>query len=345
MELDRRSMESVLKGRIETVFGILFESLYRCMRVSQGSSLPELMKVMDVSLAKFLSQLGNLLSSLLNSSESKEEGKAPDITPMLSWPPLMGLINQLMSKFQTEALDTITEKTKALVSLFDAPNDKKIKGPLSLAYLRILHTPELENSIRKISSQANVGLQQAAAEAENLNRLINSTIESLLLQKIDNQLSEIVRVDLGSEGKKEGEVLKFSSYPLQYMISAGEQLMLLPQLLESAWGGESLEYIPDDMVGNWIDRLSIAACERYMGHLEHLKKLSPAGAEQLGADVEYFANILSSLGQEVPENLSAWQAGLNADKSGLEVLLHNIEKADAIRILKFISRLRNFDIS
>lgn len=339
-------MESVLKGRIETVFGMLFESLYRCMRVSQGSSLPELMKVMDVSLAKFLSQLGNLLSSLSHSSESKGETKeVQDITPMLSWPPLMALINQRMSKFQTEALETITEKAESLVSLFDAPNDTKVKGTLSLAYLRILRTPGLENSIRRISSQVNVGLSQAGAEAENLNRLINSTIESLLLQKIDSQLSEIVRADLGSDGKKEGEVLKFSSYPLQYMISAGEQLMLLPQLLESAWGGQSLEFIPEDMVGNWIDRLSIAACERYMEHLEHLKKLSPAGAEQLGADVEYFANILSSLGQEVPETLSAWQAGLNADKSGLDALLQSIDQADAVRILKFISRLRNFDIS
>ena len=63
-------MESLLKERIETVFGILFESMYRCMRVSHGSSLPELMEVMDISLAKFLSQLGSLLSSLLNSSES-----------------------------------------------------------------------------------------------------------------------------------------------------------------------------------------------------------------------------------------------------------------------------------
>jgi len=339
-------MESLLKERIETVFGILFESMYRCMRVSHGSSLPELMEVMDISLAKFLSQLGSLLSSLLNSSESKgESNDAFDIAPMLSWPPLAALINQMMSKFQTEALDTITEKAKALISLFDNQNDKQIKGPLALAYLRIAHTPGLEKRISKISSQVNVDLSQAETEAANLDRMIDSTIESLLLQKIDSQLSEIVRVDLGSEAKKQGEVLKFSSYPLQYMISAGEQLMLLPQLLESAWGGESLEYIPADMVGNWIDRLSISACERYMRHLEHLKKLSPSGAEQLGADVEYFANILSSLGQEVPETLSAWQAGLNADKSGLMVLLHNVEnKADAVRILKFIARLRNIDI-
>lgn len=122
--------------------------------------------------------------------------------------------------------------------------------------------------------------------------------------------------------------------------------MMLPQVLESALategaagtgiegsvpgggGGmaeqeEAGEGATDaaELVSEWVDRAALASCQLYLNELKKLKGLSPQGAGQLAADIEYFSNVLSTLGLAVPSALAAWQAALVApDAASLEGL-------------------------
>lgn len=46
------------------------------------------------------------------------------------------------------------------------------------------------------------------------------------------------------------------------------------------------------------------------GELDAMQRLSPSGAQQLAADLEYLCNVLSALGVDVPRTLPTWQVTL-----------------------------------
>ena len=41
--------------------------------------------------------------------------------------------------------------------------------------------------------------------------------------------------------------------------------------------------------------------------LGDIGRLTPAGAQQLAADLEYLCNVLSALGVDIPQTLAIWQ--------------------------------------
>ncbi|KAK2080695.1 hypothetical protein QBZ16_000549 [Prototheca wickerhamii] len=103
----------------------------------------------------------------------------------------------------------------------------------------------------------------------------------------------------------------------------GEHLLLLPQVLESALLGEeggeaaaSPHASQEDSLGavtDWTVRIAAeAAADLVRLALRPLPRLSGAGAAQLAADLEYFCNVLGSLGVEVPDELGAWTAAAAA---------------------------------
>ena len=105
--------------------------------------------------------------------------------------------------------------------------------------------------------------------------------------------------------------------------------MMMPQLLEStltpddsaaAGGGGGGDTAASDgdadaaaqLVAAWVDRVALAAAGLYLGQLAQVRGLSAQGAVQLVADIEYFCNVLNTLGLGVPPALAAWQAALMA---------------------------------
>ncbi len=56
-----------------------------------------------------------------------------------------------------------------------------------------------------------------------------------------------------------------------------------------------------------ITQVATGAAELYADKLEQLPKLTPSGAAQLNADLEYFCNVLSALSVALPQRLATWQ--------------------------------------
>ena len=59
-------------------------------------------------------------------------------------------------------------------------------------------------------------------------------------------------------------------------------------------------------------QVALEVAGAYQAQLGRLQGLSPQGAAQLGADLEYFVNVLATLGAPVPPALAAWQAAAAA---------------------------------
>ena len=100
----------------------------------------------------------------------------------------------------------------------------------------------------------------------------------------------------------------------------------------------------DEIVGSWVDRAALSTASQIELKLWEIKILSSNGSNQLGADMEYFSNVLSTLGLPVPDTLIAWQAAASApDHQALKELLE-LESAD-VRfkdIIKKVEILRGF---
>jgi hypothetical protein len=143
----------------------------------------------------------------------------------------------------------------------------------------------------------------------------------------------------------------FTPYPLQYVTSAGENLMMLPQLLESALAAD--EGAGDEggqLAAGWIDRAAAAAAAAYQQQLAQVGALSVQGAAQLAADLEYFTNVLGTLGVEVPAGLAAWQAAAaGPDAEALRVLAaaaaEGGDGGEAAGVVSLVARLRGFTLA
>lgn len=123
----------------------------------------------------------------------------------------------------------------------------------------------------------------------------------------------------------------FTPYPLQYITGVGELVMMLPQLLESSLipeqGDAMLEshQVSEDLekdlgelgevVASWVDRATLAMVGLYLEAIQRIQgPITSMGAAQLAADIEYFANIVSTVGVDIPPKLAAWQAALGASE-------------------------------
>ena len=120
-----------------------------------------------------------------------------------------------------------------------------------------------------------------------------------------------------------GLVPQFSSYPLPLVTGVGEYLMSLPGHLEAfmtaagddeagggggASGGDTTttdDSGGDELAAEWLDRAARAAGRLYVDAALRIPRLGAAGAQQLAADAEYFANVLSALAAAPPPALAA----------------------------------------
>ncbi len=95
-----------------------------------------------------------------------------------------------------------------------------------------------------------------------------------------------------------------------------------------------------------MPRLQVAleTAAAYQSQLASLLGLSPQGAAQLAADLEYFSNVLSTLGVAVPPSLAAWQAAAAAPPDGLPLLAQAAGDAPARAAVLAAARLRGVQL-
>lgn len=259
---------------------------------------------------------------------------------------------------------------------------------ITFANLRLHHQPALKQQLAAFYSTAvqpstaieqsqpdpdprllmDIILPQCMHALKDCMRSIETLVESSMSQRIKPHLYGLAELaEWTTQPSTAVSLPSFTPYPLQYITATGENLMLLPQVLESALtsammsmnadggigggtsrqssasvqgtdslvqggsprsrhdskagGGDAGDDESDEaaqLVGEWVDRIALSTATTYQNQLSKIQRVSEQGALQLVADIEYFCNVLSTLGLSAPPVLATWQAALLAqDASGL----------------------------
>lgn len=91
-------------------------------------------------------------------------------------------------------------------------------------------------------------------------------------------------------------------------------------------------------------QVALETAAAYQSQLVALPGLSPQGAAQLAADLEYFCNVLTTLGVAVPPSLAAWQAAAAAPPEALPPLVEAAGDAAARAAVLAVARLRGVQL-
>ena len=120
-------------------------------------------------------------------------------------------------------------------------------------------------------------------------------------------LPEYAREAGADAGGGGGDQPSFSVLPSQVVTDVGEYLLVLPGQLEAA-GEETLRATlrdgsadaaaiaaGEDPAAVWMARIGAAAATVFFEAAVRIPRLSPAGAKQLAADLDYFGNVASAV--------------------------------------------------
>jgi hypothetical protein len=301
---------------MDDIFGVVSEALQRCQATSQGTELPKVVDAIDMSLAKFCDDLFARLIEYLS-----KDLVSSDLSSMFSLLGLTKRMEEVLSR-RLEAVigETIADVMKTIAIFRENP--LSFKGSASLNYRRAAWKPEILNSVDNLAQDARAGRKTLKKLSESLQ---NGTekVEAMLLSGFER----IIRLhfdELGDAITLHSPTSPTSSYPLQYIINVGEQLMLLPQLLETGVIGDSVGDEMGELVPKWLEKLCGSTCSTYLKQLEGLNSLDTAQSLQISADLEYLSNILNSLDCEMPVELSAWQTALVTDEDSARALLEGL---------------------
>ncbi len=88
----------------------------------------------------------------------------------------------------------------------------------------------------------------------------------------------------------------------------GENLRALDSITSVCGGQAETELTVTSLL--YRAQVAAGAAEEYLQALNSIASLSAAGAGQAAADAEYFCNVLSALGVQLPPALGTWQVRL-----------------------------------
>ena len=96
-------------------------------------------------------------------------------------------------------------------------------------------------------------------------------------------------------------------------------------------------------------QVALATAAHYQQQLAAVGGLTPAGAAQLAADLEYFCNVLSTLGVAVPPSLAAWQVAAAAPAEGYSAVAEAAAEGggsgEAAAVVQLVARLRGLQLA
>lgn len=339
-EISPDSIIATLTTSIDDMHTMVLEGLQRCWSTTSGTEISDLHDIIDDIVAAYCDALLMLLPG---------NTFGDDLASMLKLLPVMDRLAGQVTDIKGNIRDRITSLSNGL-EMFEKRRDD-LTGIERLNFLRVSWNSGLYGSIQRVCSPEFKSLKKVSVVLDTVRNKIEDMIEKSFTRTLERHFEDVSESMASSQpqtnSNNDGMSPTFSSYPLQYVIAAGEHLMMLPQLLETSVGSMNLqEDVQEDMVSAWIDKLTSASCKVYSQKLEKLTDLSPGSSLQLSADIEYFCNILNSLGCEIPVKISAWQAGLaTTDEDGMKSLLDSIgDNAEASNILTLISKLRGFQL-
>jgi hypothetical protein len=369
------ALHVVLGDTLDAAFGAATAAVARCVRLTSGTSLPTLTRVLDRVVQQYISAIQSIITTAFSNS-TKLGGAGGVSSPSKATPggatasttsaapvpeavlPLLLVILKMQQRLDDCSNEIVQAVSTTVRDVLESsvPADIPENEPIRLAALRLqtqtglrpqlttfaATTAAAANSPDVATSATTVLLGAADSAMADLTFDVDELAERALCGRVAGHFAAVPALpEWQARPATSVQLPSFTPYPLQYITAAGEYLMMLPQVLESALAteernesstignstgehlGESGEDTSEaaELVAEWVDRAALASCQLYLNQLKKLKGLSPQGAGQLAADIEYFSNVLSTLGLAAPSALAAWQAALVApDAAALEGL-------------------------
>lgn len=358
------ALPAALGDSVDPAFGAVNAAIARCLRVTGGTALPALARVLDRVVQQYSTAVQTAISNVhapqqpsRSGSPTKKAatGDKPAGAGSVPLPelvvPLLMVVARMKARLQ-ECIAGIQHAASSTVSEVlekPTPAQLRVEEPVTLAALRLQSQPTLRQQLSSFIPSASAPLPYATAAFDDLSTTVESLVERALCGRVEGYLASVPSLpEWKAKPATSVQLPTFTPYPLQYITATGEYLMMLPQLLESALANDGLSSeagtpgagagpgdlgevpgeesereggIASQLVAFWVDRAALSSSQLYLDQLRRVKALSAQGAGQLAADIEYFSNVLSTLGLAVPPVMAAWQAALEApDAAALEGL-------------------------
>jgi len=327
------------EGVVDDACACVMESLQRCASTTQSTALPGLLSLLDGALVGLCERVIGQAAEVYSKGGSEGVLTSPEfLGGLLSLPRVVAKMQgSLVVDVEAQVRERVEELRDGLAAFKEAfaeGDTSRVSGSASLNYRRIARNAELARGIEDLVAKSAGGtpllpklrrvMERVDGEVESLITTTFVGIVDVHFRQLETGLRSLSAPEAGSSSPAA------AAYPLQYMISAGEQLMLLPQLLEASLDLEDAESVSlsddGDLVGTWLERLVGSVAEAYVKQLDGLHKLDASQCRQLSADCEYLCNVVNSLDCEVPVELMAWTAVLSAgDADGARALAESLE--------------------
>jgi hypothetical protein len=321
-------------------------AMERSVLITGGLALPSVVKLTDQALQRYLSSIQSSVAALsqeiASSSSMTEESVAPLVLLIIesSLTKRVAVLKEKIHQLASESINLLnTTNTDNNNNNNNNNNDDTSTVP-SLISIRLAMNPDLKSALATLLATSTEGGSTIANSSTNtsssllsssssvllkLQQTIKRTALDALLSKIKPQLASVPGLSEWNAKPPSGgpSVPTFTPYPLSYMTCVGEHLMLLPQMLENALllmgntsddnGDGDGEGSWGECVAEWLEVTVLAAADMVEDTLRSVTsggRLSALGRVQLGADLEYFMNVLMTLGVDVPPSLNELYNGV-----------------------------------
>ena len=376
------ALPAAIGDSVDPAFGAVTAAVARCLRVTGGTALPALARVLDRVLQQYITAvqtaIGNVhMPKQSSRSDSPTKKTSPgtvtspaaatgDKLPSFGGPvpspelvvPLLMIIARIKDRLQECIASIEHAATSTITEVLGQPAPIEIQevDAVTLTALRLQAQPTLRQQLSSFLPSTSAPLPYATAATGEISFVVERFVERALCGRVEGYLAAVPSLaEWKARPATSVQLPSFTPYPLQYITATGEYLMMLPQLLESALAsdsgggsnpgtpvvggttslhtsgvadgeqmgeeGEAEGGVASQLVAAWVDRAALSSSQLYLDQLQRIKGLTAQGAGQLAADIEYFSNVLSTLGLAVSPVMAAWQAALEApDAAALEGL-------------------------
>ena len=319
-------------------------SVQRCLSVTDGFKIDELLTVTDECLAAFLNKIGLSLRAIQDCVKSTSERKAPSAEEAsyesqqegLPEDILVSILRVLqMAALFASSVSILDENLRSSVaSLRSEWADGKSSGVHVWFTLFPGQKEEHESKLSALETgegssvlpYADKSMKAFALSAEDL-------VLDFMMIKVRQSLLGLGESKLWfrAEAKdKTFDLPSFSAFPSKHVTSLGEYLLVVPQHFEvlddleelnarrtgakeegEGEGEEGEAQDTQSFAAEWISKIVEEASKLYTRDILRIPKLSPSGCAQLQADIDYLCNILQALFVSVPASLATISANLS----------------------------------
>jgi len=372
----------LLLGSLRAAFAALAGGLPRCLALSAGTELPALLRAVDGAAAGHVARLQGQVDAVAARYAAQAgagaagadalSGDAIDAGCMLGLLRVSARLADGLASLQASLRSALTAtvprlEAAAAAAAAGAAGAAGGRAP-DLLSARLRAEPRAAEPARALLAASRearfLPLPAAAAAADAFGAHVERAVHAALLAPTAAALEAVPGLaSWRAAGAEASQLPSFNAYPQPYVTGVGEYLMSLPQQLEGlllggGGGGDddddgadgpgtpsaSAADDSDDAAAAWLDRVVAGVAGAYAEALLRVPELSPGGAGQLAADVEYFANVMAALRVAPPPALLTLQAfaALPADQfpaAGAAAVAAGAADARALRALAAARRL------